>query len=94
VGEGQPLPKAEPRRRASTGGFDIGTLALILLVAVPAGAILRSILGNVGGSVAGAGIVGGAASLFAGTAISELLAQYFPRRSEGPNELPDQPVVL
>jgi uncharacterized protein len=68
VGEGKPLPAAEPRRRPSTHGFDIGTIALILLVAVPAiGAILRSILGNVGGSVAGAGIVGGAAWLFAGS---------------------------
>lgn len=27
-------------------------------------------------------------------AISELLAQHFPRRGEGANELPDQPVVL
>jgi len=27
-------------------------------------------------------------------AISELLAEHFPHRGEGPNELPDQPVVL
>jgi uncharacterized protein len=75
VGEGKPLPNAEPRRRASTHGFDIGTLALILLVAVPAiGAILRSILGNVGGSVAGAGIVGGAAWLFAGSLLIAAVA--------------------
>lgn len=68
VGEGKPLPSAEPRRRASTHGLDFGTLALILLVVVPAiGAVLRSILGNVGGSVAGAGVVGGAAWLFAGS---------------------------
>ncbi|HEX9278274.1 MAG TPA: TPM domain-containing protein, partial [Casimicrobiaceae bacterium] len=70
VSEGKPLPKAEPRRRAPSQGFDVGTLALILLVAVPAiGAILRSILGNVGGSVVGAGIVGGAAWLFAGSVL-------------------------
>jgi uncharacterized protein len=75
AGEGKPLPNAEPRRRASTHGFDIGTLALILLVAVPAiGAILRSILGNVGGSVAGAGIVGCAAWLFAGSLLIAAVA--------------------
>jgi uncharacterized membrane protein len=28
------------------------------------------------------------------TAINELLAQHFPRRGQGPNELPDQPVIL
>jgi uncharacterized membrane protein len=27
-------------------------------------------------------------------AINELLAQHFPRRAAGPNELPDQPIVL
>jgi uncharacterized protein len=75
VGEGKPLPEAEPRRRAPAHGFDIGTLALILLVAVPAiGAILRRILGNVGGSVAGAGIVGGAAWLFAGSLLIAAIA--------------------
>jgi len=75
VGEGKPLPEAEARRRAPSHGFDIGTLALILLVAVPAiGAILRRILGNVGGSVIGAGIVGGAAWLFAGSLLIALIA--------------------
>ena len=68
VGAGEPLPPAQPRRQAPARGFDLGTWALILLVAVPAiGALLRSILGNVGGSVVGAGIVGGAAWLFAGS---------------------------
>jgi len=28
------------------------------------------------------------------TAIGELLAQHFPRSTSGPNELPDQPIVL
>jgi len=75
VGEGKPLPEAEPRRRAPAHGFHIGTLALILLVAVPAiGAILRRILGNVGGSVIGAGIVGGAAWLFAGSLLIAAIA--------------------
>jgi uncharacterized protein len=59
VSEGKPLPPAAPQRSAPARGFDFGTLALIALVAVPAiGAVLRSMLGNVGGSVAGAGIVG------------------------------------
>ncbi|TMH20215.1 MAG: YgcG family protein [Betaproteobacteria bacterium] len=75
VGEGKPLPEAEPRKRAASHGFDISTLALILLVAVPAiGAILRRILGNVGGSVVGAGIVGGAAWLFAGSLLIAAIA--------------------
>jgi uncharacterized protein len=75
VSEGKPLAMAEPRRPAPSHGFDIGTLALILLVAVPAiGAILRSILGNVGGSVVGAGIVGGAAWLFAGSLLIAAIA--------------------
>ena len=61
-------PPPPPRRARSSGGFDFGTIALLLLVAVPAlGAILRSIFGNVGGSLAGGAIVGGAAWLFAGS---------------------------
>ncbi|HEX8011474.1 MAG TPA: TPM domain-containing protein [Casimicrobiaceae bacterium] len=68
-------PKSEPRRGRASGGFDIGTLAIILLVAVPAiGAILRAILGNVGGSVAGGAIVGGAAWLFAGSLVIAAIA--------------------
>ena len=65
----------EPRRQARSHGFDLGTWALILLVAVPAiGAFLRSILGNVGGSVVGAGIVGGSAWLFAGSLLIAAIA--------------------
>ena len=61
-------PPPQPRRARGSGGFDFGTIALLLLVAVPAlGAILRSIFGNVGGSLAGGAIVGGAAWLFAGS---------------------------
>jgi uncharacterized protein len=76
VSEGKPLPKApESKRQAPSQGFDLGTWALILLVAVPAiGAFLRSILGNVGGSVVGAGIVGGAAWLFAGSLLIAVIA--------------------
>jgi uncharacterized protein len=61
-------PPPPPRRARGSGGFDIGTLALIALVVVPAlGAILRSIFGNVGGSLAGGAVVGGAVWLFAGS---------------------------
>ncbi len=68
VGGEDVAPRAQPRRGRSSGGFDIGTIALILLVAVPAlGALLRSMFGNVGGSVAGSAVVGGAAWLFAGS---------------------------
>jgi uncharacterized protein len=75
VSEGKPLPPAQKRPAAATHGFDIGTLALILLVAVPAvGAILRGILGNVGGSVAGAGIVGAAAWFFIGSLLAAGIA--------------------
>jgi uncharacterized protein len=74
-GTDTPPPNKEPRRGRSRGGFDIGTIALIVLVAVPAlGAILRSILGNVGGSVAGTAVVGGAAWLFAGSLIIAAVA--------------------
>jgi uncharacterized protein len=75
VSEGKPLPQAAASRRAPAHGFDIGTLALILLVAVPAiGAVLRGILGNVGGSVAGAGVVGAAAWFFAGSVLVSIIA--------------------
>ncbi len=75
VGQGEPLPPAAPHRAAPTHGFDFGTLALILLVAVPAiGAVLRSILGNVGGSVAGAGLVGAAAWFFASSLLVAAIA--------------------
>ncbi|TMG83384.1 MAG: YgcG family protein [Betaproteobacteria bacterium] len=75
VGGTDTAPKKEPRRGRSSGGFDIGTIALILLVAVPAlGAILRSIFGNVGGSVAGGALVGGATWLFAGSLIIAAIA--------------------
>ena len=68
-----PLP--QPRRARGSGGFDFGTIALLLLVAVPAlGAILRSIFGNVGGSLAGGAVVGGAAWLFAGSILIAIVA--------------------
>ena len=65
----EPAPKAEPRRQAHSGGnIDWGTIVLLLLIGVPAiGAVLRSMFGNVGGSLAGAGLAGGAVWLFVGS---------------------------
>jgi uncharacterized protein len=60
VAEGKPLPP--PKRAAAHrtgGGFDVGTLLLVLFIVVPlVGGILRSIFGKVLGSTVGAGIVG------------------------------------
>jgi uncharacterized protein len=68
-------PPPAPRRAKGSQGLDIGTLALIALVVVPAiGAILRSIFGNVGGSLAGGAVVGGAAWLFAGSVAIAVIA--------------------
>jgi uncharacterized protein len=65
----EPAPSSAPQqRRKSSGGIDFGTIALILLVAVPAiGSLLRSMLGNVGGGVVGGGIAGGVVWLLAGS---------------------------
>ena len=63
-----PPAQAAPQRRVHSGGMDFGNLILFLLIGVIAiGAILRSILGKVGGGLAGAGIAGGAVWLFAGS---------------------------
>jgi uncharacterized protein len=68
-------PQREPRRARSSGRFDIGTIALILLVGVPAlGALMRSIFGNVGGSVAGGAVAGGVVWLFAGSLLFAVIA--------------------
>jgi uncharacterized protein len=64
-----------PRRARPAPGFDFGTIALIALVVVPAlGAVLRSVLGNVGGSLVGGAIVGGVTWLIAGSILFGLLA--------------------
>ena len=66
-------PPPPPRRARSQ--WDFGTIAILLLVAVPAvGAILRSIFGNVGGSLAGGAIVGGATWLIAGSILFGVVA--------------------
>lgn len=64
VDKGEPLAPVgkTDRRAAQRGGFDFGTLLVILLIAVPVvGALLRSIFGTLGGSLVGAGVVGAAA---------------------------------
>jgi uncharacterized protein len=75
VGGTDTAPQREPRRARPSGRFDIGTIALILLVGVPAlGALMRSIFGNVGGSVAGSAVAGGAVWLFAGSLLFGAIA--------------------
>jgi uncharacterized protein len=75
VASGDEPPPKEPRRRAPSHGIDFGTIALIFLVAVPVvGAVLRSILGNVGGGLAGAGIAGAAIWLFVGSLVFAAIA--------------------
>jgi uncharacterized protein len=75
VASGDEPPPKEPRRRVPSHGLDFGTIALIFLVAVPVvGAMLRSILGNVGGGLAGAGVAGGAIWLFAGSLVFAAIA--------------------
>ncbi len=72
---GEDTAAVPPPRRSRSHGFDFGTIALIALVVVPAlGAILRSIFGNVGGSLAGGAIVGGATWLFAGSILFAIIA--------------------
>jgi uncharacterized protein len=70
VDDGKPLPPPgkQARKPARSGNIDFGTLFIVLLVAVPVvGGVLRSMLGNLGGSVAGAGLAGVAAWFVAGS---------------------------
>ncbi len=70
VDDGHPLPPAgkTARKPARSGNIDFGTLFIVLLVAVPiVGGVLRSILGNLGGSLVGGGIAGVAAWFVAGS---------------------------
>ena len=71
VAEGKPLPPRETSRvnaRPSGRHFDFGTMLLILFIVVPlVGTVLRSIFGRLLGSTVGAGVVGAAAWLFAGS---------------------------
>jgi uncharacterized protein len=70
VDDGKPLAPVgkTPRKPSRSGNIDFGTLFIVLLVAVPiVGGILRSILGNLGGSLVGGGIAGVAAWFVAGS---------------------------
>ncbi|MEP6941900.1 MAG: TPM domain-containing protein [Betaproteobacteria bacterium] len=69
VDDGKPLPPpGKAARKPRSGNIDFGTLFIVLLVAVPVvGGILRSMLGNVAGSLAGGGIAGVAAWFVAGS---------------------------
>jgi len=70
VDEGHPLPPPgkTARKRTRSGNIDFGTLFIVLLVAVPiVGGILRSMLGNLGGSLVGGGIAGAAAWFVGGS---------------------------
>jgi uncharacterized protein len=76
VAEGKPLPppKAASPQKPS-GGFDFGTLLLILFIVVPiVGGILRSIFGKFLGSTFGAGIIGAAAWFVAGSLVVAIIA--------------------
>ena len=77
VSEGKPLPErtASNVHRSSRGGFDFGTLLLILFIVVPiVGGVLRAIFGRLVGSTIGAGIVGAAAWLVASSIAIALIA--------------------
>jgi uncharacterized protein len=76
VAEGKPLPprQAAPAQRTG-GGFDFGTMLIILFLVVPlVGRVLRAIFGRLLGSTVGAGIVGTAAWLVAGSIAIAVIA--------------------
>ena len=77
VADGKPLPPppAGVKAKGGPGGFDFGTLMVILFIAVPVlGMILRSIFGKLLGSSVGAAVVGSAAWLFAGSLVVAIIA--------------------
>src|SRR5207245_5759458 len=77
VGKGEPLPAAKEQQKARRGfgGFDFGTLLIILLVVVPViGGVLARIFGKVLGSTVGGGVVGAAAWIIGGSLLVVLLA--------------------
>ncbi len=78
VAEGKPLPppKVAPQgAHRPSGGFDYGTLLLILFIAVPVvGGLLRSTLGRLPGSAVGAGIMAAAAWFVAGSVVIAIIA--------------------
>ena len=68
LGPDRTSARPSTRTPAGGGGFDLGTLLIVLFVAVPLlGGILRRILGRAVGSTVGAGIVGAGAWFLAGS---------------------------
>ncbi|MEO8677357.1 MAG: TPM domain-containing protein, partial [Casimicrobiaceae bacterium] len=71
VAAGKPLPERQVgnvKAQNRGGGFDFGTMLLILFIVVPlVGSVLRSIFGRLLGSTVGAGVVGAAAWFVAGS---------------------------
>jgi len=77
VAEGKPLPppKTQAGSSSSVGGISVEMLLIVLFVVVPlVGGILRSIFGRLTGSTVGAGIVGAAAWLVAGSLVIAAVA--------------------
>ncbi len=77
VGEGKPLPPAPAAgaHRNARGGFDLGSVFILLFVIVPIlGGILRRMFGTLPGAAVGAGVVGVAAWLFIGSLVLAVLA--------------------
>ena len=76
VAEGRPLPPrpSGAKPKADAGGFDFGTLALILFIVVPVvGVVLRSIFGKLLGSTVGGAVVGAAAWFFVGSLVVAII---------------------
>jgi uncharacterized protein len=77
VNKGEPLadsPAVQAPQRKS-GGISFDTILILLFVIVPViGGILRRIFGRAVGSTVGAGLVGGAAWLFAGSLLIAVIA--------------------
>jgi uncharacterized protein len=68
VGTGQPLPAQRSAPARKSQGFDFQTLLILLFVGVPIiGGILSRIFGRMLGSTVGAGVVGAAAWVVAGS---------------------------
>jgi uncharacterized protein len=76
VADGKPLPPRQARSvQRGAGGFDFGTLLVILFIVVPlVGAVLRSIFGKLVGSTVGAGIIGAAAWFVVGSLVVAAIA--------------------
>jgi len=77
VTEGKPLPprQSAAKPKADAGGFDFGTLMLILFIVVPVvGMVLRSMFGKLAGSTVGGAVVGTAAWFFVGSLVVAIIA--------------------